>query len=116
MIFRLCIYNKKLKEYKAKSDYKTRQMAETKSKPYIEKGRKVKIVPIPTDELKIGLKVYLSNGELYGEIVDEDDSFWYIKRIFKDEDDRAFFLKDEFLDKYENGTFIMEEESDDKGD
>ena len=54
----------------------------------------------------------MSDGELYGEIVDENDSFWFIRRILKDENDRAFFLKDGFLEKYENGTFIMKEEFD----
>ena len=85
-------------------------MAETKAKPFINKGSEVKITAIPTDELKIGMKVYTFNGEVYGEIIDESNSFWFIRRIFKDENDRAFFLKDEFIDKYENDVFIMKEE------
>lgn len=110
MVYRLFVYDKRFNEYKKKGDYKTRKIAETKARPLIEKGRKVKIIPIPTDELGIGLKIYLSDGSLYGEIVDEGESFWYIRRTFKDENDRAFFLKDSFIEKFENGTFIIKED------
>ncbi|MGJ0846458.1 hypothetical protein ACR77J_07210 [Tissierella praeacuta] len=95
--------------YDAKGDYKTRQMAETKAKPFTHKGKEIKIVPLPTKELKVGMKVYKSDNELYGEIVDEGGSFWYIRRDSQPEDDRAFFLKDSFIEKYENGTFIIKE-------
>lgn len=110
MTYNLYVYNKRTKEYEKKGEYKTKQMAETKSKLHTEKNRKVKIIPIPTDELKIGLKVYRADSALYGEIIDESDSFWYVRREFKDENDRVFFLKDEFIDKYESGIFIMKEE------
>lgn len=108
--YRLFVYSKRTKEYEAKGSYKTKQMAETKAEPHIKKNKETKIIPIPTNELAIGMKVYTSDGELYGEIIDECDSFWYIRRAFKDEDDRAFFLKDIFIEKYENGIFIIKEE------
>lgn len=110
MVYRLFVYNKRTKEYEVKGNYKNRQMAETKAKPHIDKDRKVKIIPIPTDGLKIGMKVYKSDKELYGEIISESNSFWYIRREGRDEDDKAMFLKDEFIEKYENGIFIMKEE------
>lgn len=114
MTYRLYVYNKLSKEYEAKGDYKTRQMAETKSEPFIKKGREIKITLLPTSELKVGMEIYKSDGELYAVIVDEDNSFWYLRRESKEADDRAFFLKDSFVEKYENGTFIMKEELDDK--
>lgn len=111
MIYRLYVYDKRMKEYESKGDYKTRQIAETKAKPFTDKGKEVKIISLPTNELKVGMKIYSTDGELYGEIVDSSGSLWYIRREFKDRDDRAFFLKDSFVEKYENGTFIMKEES-----
>lgn len=107
LIYRLYVYDKRAKVYDTKGDYKTKQSAETKAKPFTDKGKEVKIIPLPTKEIKIGMKVYKSDDELYGEIIDESGSFWYIRRTFKDEDDRAFFLKDNFIEKYENGIFIM---------
>lgn len=109
MLYRLFVYNKRTKEYEAKGNYKTKQMAETKAKPHIKKDKKIKIIPIPTDELTISMKVYRSDGELYGEIIDESESFWYIKRVLKDKNDRMIFLKENFIEKYENGVFIMKE-------
>ena len=106
------MYDKRAEVYDNKGDYKTKQIATTKAKPFIDKGRQIKITPIPTNEVKVGMKLYTSDGEIYGEIIDESDSFWFIKRVFKDEDDRAFFLKDGFTNKYENGVFIMKEELD----
>lgn len=113
MQFRLYVLNKRTKEYEVKGNYKTRQMAETKAEPYISKGRDARILPLPLDSLKIGMIVYQHDGELYGEIVDDSGSFWYIRREVKDEYDRAFFLKDSFVEKYENGVFIIKEELDD---
>lgn len=110
MTYRLFVYNKRTKEYENKGDYKTRQMAETKAQKHIDKNKKTKIILIPTKELNVGLKIYLPDGELYGEIIDESDSFWFIRRAFKGENDSVFFLKDNFIDKYENGTFITKEE------
>ena len=112
MQYRLFVYNKRNKEYEAKGNYKTRQMAETKAEPHIKKDRKVKIIAIPTDSLKVGLDIYTSDKKLYGTIVSESNSFWYIKREGMDSDDKAFFLKDEFIDKYIAGTFIIKEEFD----
>lgn len=112
LIYRLFLYDKRAKVYDAKGDYKTKQIAETKAKPFIDKGKVIKITPIPTDEIKIGMEVYTSDNELYGEIVDESDSFWYIRRDSQPEEDRAFFLKDSFIEKYENETFVMKEELD----
>ena len=99
--------------YEPKGDYKTRQIAETKAKPFTDKGKEVKIIPLPTNQLKVGMKIYLADGSLYGEIVDDSGSFWYIRREVKDEYDRAFFLKDSFIEKYESGVFIMKGEFDD---
>lgn len=112
MQYRLFVYNRRTKEYESKGNYKTNQMAETKAEPHIKKDRKVKIIPIPTDSLKVGLKVYTSDKELYGVIISENNSFWYIRREGRGSDDKAFFLKDEFVDKYINGIFIMKEEFD----
>lgn len=109
MVYRLFVYSKRTKEYEVKGNYKTKQMAETKAEPHIKKNKETKIIPIPTDELAIGMKVYKSDGELYGEIIDESSSFWYIRRASRDKDDRIFFLKDSFIEKYENGIFIMKE-------
>lgn len=110
MQYRLFVYSKRTKEYESKGNYKTKQMAETKAEPHIKKDKKVKIILIPTDELTIGMKVYKFDGELYGVIIDESDSFWYIRRASKDKDDRMFFLKDSFIEKYENEVFIMKED------
>ncbi|HZK00607.1 MAG TPA: hypothetical protein VFC79_11390 [Tissierellaceae bacterium] len=109
MQYRLFVYSKRTKEYEPKGNYKTKQMAETKAEPHIKKDRKTKIIAIPTDELTIGMKVYASDGELYGEIIDESNSFWYIRREGKGSDDSAFFLKDKFIDKFVVGTFITKE-------
>lgn len=112
MTYNLYVYNKRIGEYEKKGEYKTRQMAETKSKPYIDKDRKVKIILMPeVKDVKVGFQVYLNDGELYGEIVEETKNFYYIKRAFKqDENDKAFFLKEYFLDKYEDCTFIVKGE------
>lgn len=114
MTYNLYVYDKRTKEYEKKGEYKTRQMAETKSKPHIDKNRKVKIIPMPERrDICVGFKVYKSNGELYGKIVEKTKNFYYIRRDFKqDKNDRAFFLKEYFLDKYESGIFIMKEEED----
>ena len=110
MIYRVYVYDKRMKKYEIKSECKNINTAKTKAQKHIDKGRSVKIIPIPTDELDVGLKIYLSNGDLYGEIVDGSDSFWYIRRNTNKNDDIVFFLKDNFLEKYENGTFIIKEE------
>ena len=110
MVYRLFVFDKRSNCYQKKNDYKTKKMAETKAKYYIQKNREVKIVAIPTDELDIGLKIYLTDGSLYGEIIDEDESFWYIRRSFKGNDDKAFFLKDNFVEKFENGIFVIKED------
>ncbi len=110
MIYRLFIQDKRSGEYEVKGDYKTRKTAETKAKPFIEKKREIKIIPLPSEELGIGFKVYLGNGELYGEIVRENESFWFIKNALIDKSRDDFFLKDEFENKYINGTFMMKEE------
>lgn len=112
LIYRLQVYNKRTKAYDTKGSYKTRQMAETKAETHIKKDRKVKIISIPTNSLKIGLDVYTADKKLYGTIISESNSFWYIRREGKGSDDSAFFLKDNFIDKYIEGTFIMKEESD----
>lgn len=109
MVYRLFVYSKRTKEYESKGNYKTKQIAETKAQAHIDKNRKVKVIPIPTDELQVGMKVYKSDGELYGKIIDESNSFWYIRREGREEDDKAMFLKDGFIEKYENGVFIMKE-------
>lgn len=112
MQYRLFVYSKRTKEYESKGNYKTKQMAETKAKPHIKKNKETKIIPIPTDMLTIGMKVYKSDGEFYGEIIDESNSFWYIRREGRESDDRVFFLKDSFIEKYENGIFTMKEDLD----
>lgn len=109
MQYRLFVYNKRTKEYEAKGNYKTKQMAETKAETHIKKDRKVKIIAIPTDSLKVGLDIYTSDKKLYGTIVSESNSFWYIRREGRGSDDKAFFLKDEFVNKYIDSTFIMKE-------
>lgn len=110
MIYRLFVYDKRADIYDNKGDYKTKEIATTKAKPFIDKSREVKIISIPTNEIKIGMKLYRSNSELYGKIIDESDSFWFINRAFKDEDDKVFFLKDGFIDNYENEVFIMKDD------
>ena len=110
LIYRLLIYDRETKTYKKKSDYKTRRIAETKAKPLADKGRNIKVIAIPTTEIKIGMKLYLHDGNLYGEIIDESESFLYVRRASKGEDDRMFFLKDNFIDKYENEVLVMKEE------
>lgn len=110
MIYRLFVMNGKNGEYEKKGDYKTRRMAETKEKPFVDKKRKTKIIPLPSEELGIGFKVYLGSGELYGEIVRDNESFWFIKNALIDKSRDDFFLKDEFENKYINGIFIMKEE------
>ncbi|HOA79657.1 MAG TPA: hypothetical protein PKK61_01135 [Defluviitaleaceae bacterium] len=107
MIYRLFVKDGRTDEFEAKGDYKSNKTAQTKSEKYTKKNKEIKIIPIPTDELGVGFKIYLGNGELYGEIVRENESFWYVRRVFKDENDEAFFLKDELENKYINGTFIM---------
>lgn len=110
MIYRLFVLDKRLNEWQPKGDYKLKKTAEKKARPFIEKGKTIKIVSLPTNELGIGFKIYLPDGTLYGEIIDESEYFWFVRRAFKDKDDRVFFLKDNFLEKYENGKFIMKEE------
>lgn len=111
MTYNLYVYNKRTKEYEKKGEYKTKQIAETKSKPHTDKNKKVKIIPMPENsEIGVGFNVYTNDGKLYGEIVEETKNFYYIRRTLKDKNDRAFFLKEYFLEKYENGSFIIREE------
>lgn len=109
MIYRLFVYDKRAKEYQSNGNYKTRKSAEKKAEPHIKKGREIKIVALPSNKLKVGMKIYKADKELYGTIIREDECFWYVNRGCKDEDDEMFFLKDNFLDKYIEGILVMKE-------
>lgn len=109
MIYRVLVYDKKAKSYESKGNFKTRKSADKKMESFTKKNRDAKVVALPSDELKVGMKIYKADGDMYGIITRDDDCFWYVNRGCKDENDEMFFSKDSFLEKYENGTLIMKE-------
>jgi hypothetical protein len=85
--------------------YSNRKSAEKKiAKKYSD--REVRIVVIP-DEITIGLTVYNEDGTEYGTILEETNSFWYLKRPSKQ--DLTICLKESFEDKFINGKFFIKE-------
>ena len=103
-----------LKESKAGNmtkhgDYDTMEEAE-KTRASLRKRNKkrdVEIVTIP-ENIGVGYEIFNTDGSLYGVIVRETNSFYYVEpagKLIEDELDRVFFLKEDFLTKFENDTF-----------
>ena len=109
-------------EWKAKEDYSTYEKAEAKVlKSYKRKNNKIITFP---DEFTIGTKIYSGSKRiagrkipkqdnyLYGEIIDEDERYYYIKRSFAGEDDRFSFHKDMIEEKFIEGYWSIVERED----
>lgn len=100
-IYRIYHINKKGKFVK-KHEFTDKKRADKKWIQY-ENNPNYKFAIIPKD-IKLGDKVY-KQGELYGEIVREDDTFFYIKRVGKGEDDEQFYQKALIEEKFIKGIF-----------
>jgi hypothetical protein len=95
MIYQIVIIEPNGKRKKTKN-YDNLKSAEKKiKKSYSKKQTRIIILP---KEYNIGLKLYKPNGELYGTIVRDSDSFFYIQKT--DSTEEHVFLKSNFEEKF----------------
>ena len=116
------IYGKQGFDYVKIGEHSTLESAEKKIDKKLKKkyGDMVFIVPYP-EKIEAGMKIYSGKDRifgrlvpdkeefLYGVIVKEDESFWWISRDFTDPTP-VFFLKDTFHEKFVDEVFYFKED------